>query len=151
VADLERLLGRVVARTAQPRELHALRESLSVLPTLRDDLADVLTSPAEAEATDGGPTASERAALRALRDGIGEHPALGEAIADALVLNPPATAAEGGLIRQGYSSELDDLAERSRAARDWMATLEARERERTGLRALRVGYNKVFGYYLEVS
>ncbi|HEY3083001.1 MAG TPA: DNA mismatch repair protein MutS [Chloroflexota bacterium] len=166
VVDLERLLGRVVQRTALPRELQALRESLSVLPTLRDDLAELIASPLEATATpepdrlapligeappDGGTTPAERTALRALRDEIGDHAALAEAISQALVPNPPAALGEGGLIRRGHSPELDDLNDKSRAARDWMATLEARERERTGLRGLRVGYNRVFGYYLEVS
>jgi DNA mismatch repair protein MutS len=161
IADLERLLGRVVQRIAQPRELQALRESLSLLPAVRDDLAELIgdrgaAAPAAgAEEGDGaspsGPGRSECAALRSLREEIGEHGAIAEAIGRALVANPPATVGEGGLIQPGYSSELDDLNQRSRAARDWMATLETRERERTGLRGLRVGYNKVFGYYLEVS
>ncbi|HEV8634253.1 MAG TPA: DNA mismatch repair protein MutS [Chloroflexota bacterium] len=150
VADLERLLGRVVQRTALPRELHALRESLAVLPMLRDDLGELLAPGAEGSPEEGRGAAG-RAAIRALLDEIGEHAAVADAIGRALVANPPPSVGEGGLIQAGYSPELDDLVERSRTAREWMATLEARERERTGLRSLRVGYNKVFGYYLEVS
>jgi DNA mismatch repair protein MutS len=145
VADLERLVGRIVQRTAQPRELHALRESLAVLPTLRDDLNELTDDPSR---DDGAPAPST---LGDLRDAIGQHDAVADEIGRALVASPPPTAAEGGLIQTGYSPELDDLNERSRAAREWMATLEARERQRTGLRGLRVGYNKVFGYYLELS
>jgi DNA mismatch repair protein MutS len=132
VADLERLVGRVVQRLALPRELIALRDSLALLPALRTALAEV-------------------ASLADLAADIGEHGDVADLIRRALVASPPPTVADGGLFRPGYAAELDDLLASSQGARDWMATLETRERERTGVRALRVGYNKVFGYYLEVS
>jgi DNA mismatch repair protein MutS len=130
VADLERLVGRCVAATALPRELIAIRDTLRTVPAIRSELAGLMPGLA-AEL----PPADELADL----------------IERAIVPEPPPTLAEGGVIRAGYAPELDELVESSRDARAWMAGLEARERERTGLRGLRVGYNRVFGYYIEVS
>jgi len=131
--DLERLVNRVLGGTALPRDLTALRETLRRLPGLRAVLpAD---SPALADVIqDLQPCADELRLLEA-------------ALAD----DPPATLANVGVIRPGYSAELDGVLERSRHARQWIANLEAVERERTGIKSLKVGYNKVFGYYIEIT
>jgi DNA mismatch repair protein MutS len=89
--------------------------------------------------------------LASLADAIQLHPKLAALLARALLAEPAATANDGGVIAPGYAHELDDLVESTRDARTWMASLEARERDRTGLRVLKVGYNRVFGYYLEVT
>ncbi len=126
IGDLERLTNRVLAGHAQPRDLVALREILRHLPKLIQVL--------------GGNTPR----LHACQD---EYALLQTAIAD----DPPATLQNTGIIRPGYSAELDDVIRASQHARDWIANLEQVERERTGIKTLKVGYNKVFGYYIEIS
>ncbi|MBX6377283.1 MAG: DNA mismatch repair protein MutS, partial [Clostridia bacterium] len=136
VYDLERLQSRIACATAGPRELVALRRSLEALPTVRSSLSGDGELPALlARLAAALAVPSEPAAL----------------IARALVDDPPAAVAEGGVIREGFDPELDRLRQESRAGKAWVAELEARERERTGIRSLKVGYNKVFGYYIEVT
>ena len=136
--DLERLASRAAARRAGPRELGALRESLGRLPDVRAALDGLAHRERSAEL--------ERAAhdLDPLSDLAGE-------LARMLVDDPPALAGEGDAIRAGADSDLDA----TRALRDggkrYIASLQARERERTGIPSLRVGYNKVFGYYIEIT
>ena len=134
VGDLERLVGRAAQGLASPRELVALRRSLEALPGV-------------AEATDN----ASSLLLRQLTAAVKPVPSLAEELARALVEDPPAVMRDGGAIRPGYDSELDGIQERSRAAREWISGLESAERERTGIRNLKVGYNRVFGYYIEVS
>jgi DNA mismatch repair protein MutS len=133
LGDLERLTNRVLGGTAIPRDLTALRSSLERLPGLRSLLPE-RDSPLD----------------RILREFhlCGEELSLLEA---ALADDPPATLQNVGVIRPGFSAELDGVVERSRHAREWIANLEAVERERTGLKSLKVGYNKVFGYYIEIT
>ena len=131
VGDLERLTGRVVQGTAAPRELIALARGLRQVAPIRDALGDL-------------PPNTWRGDVAPLDD-------VADLIERALVADPPPTLANGGVIAAGFSAELDDLMASSRDAREWMATLETRERAETGLRVLRVGYNRVFGYYLELS
>ena len=131
--DLERLANRVASGNALPRDLVAMRATLERLPGLKAIV------PLEAT--------SLRAVLADL-DPCGDELALLErALAD----DPPATLATVGVIRPGYSVELDGVMERSRHAREWIANLEATERQRTGIKTLKVGYNKVFGYYIELT
>jgi DNA mismatch repair protein MutS len=134
VGDLERLVGRAAQGLASPRELVALRRSLEALPAVVEAAA--------------GATAL---LLRQLAGAIRPEPELAGELASALVEDPPAVMREGGAIRPGYDPELDRIQEASRAAREWISGLEQAERERTGIRSLKVGYNRVFGYYLEVS
>ncbi|HEX6547988.1 MAG TPA: DNA mismatch repair protein MutS, partial [Candidatus Dormibacteraeota bacterium] len=134
VGDLERLVSRAAQGLAGPRELVALRRSLEALP----GLARVLAGAGSIE-------------LRRLAAGLHDAPELAAELAQALVEDPPASAREPGSIRPGYDGELDAIREASRSARDWIAGLEATERQRTGIKSLRVGYNRVFGYYLEIS
>jgi len=132
-ADLERITQRVVSGNGQPRDLVALRETFKQLPEIKQLL------PADE------PALSEL--LK--RFHLCQH-AL-ELLDSALENEPPATLSNVGIIRPGYSAELDSVLERSRHARDWIANLESIERNRTGIKSLKVGYNKVFGYYLEVT
>ena len=134
VGDLERLVSRAAQGRASARELVALRRSLDAIPPLQDAL-----------------TGCDALAVRALAAEIGSAPGLAEELSRGLVEDPPALARGGGAIRRGYDGELDGIVEASRSARDWIAGLEASERVRTGIRSLKVGFNKVFGYYIEVS
>ncbi len=131
VADIERLINRVVTGASGPRELLSLGTSLQRLPGL-NTLLD----------SDNRPRA-----IRLLPD----CSLAARLIAEALVDEPPAVLGGGQTIRPGYSAELDALRHSSHEAREWIAGLEKSERERTGVKSLKVGYNKVFGYYLEVS
>ena len=133
LADLERLTNRILSGHAQPRDLVALRETLQRIPAVQQTL------PAAAAPIQG--------TLQHLMP-CGEELALLEsAIAD----DPPATLQNTGIIRPGHSTELDGIIAASAHARDWINNLEAIERERTGIKTLKVGYNKVFGYYIEIS
>ncbi|HEX7975461.1 MAG TPA: DNA mismatch repair protein MutS [Anaerolineales bacterium] len=133
LGDLERLTNRIVGGSAQPRDLVAARATLSRLPALRGLFGE-----------EAGPLES---ALRDFNLCAGEYELLEKALDD----DPPATLQNVGVIQPGFSAELDGVVERSRHAREWIANLEAVERERTGIKSLKVGYNKVFGYYLEIT
>ncbi len=132
--DLERLASRVSLRSVTPRDLIALRVSLARIPGLK-----ALLSPCSSASV-----RFERDRLDPLED-LRRH--LETAIEDAA----PALVRDGGIFRPGYSPELDRLREAAGGGRTWISDLEARERERTGIRSLKVGYNKVFGFYLEVT
>ncbi len=134
VGDLERLAARSAQGHASARELVALRRSLEAIPALQDALAGC-----------------QALAIRELAGQISGAPELALQLTHALVEDPPPVAREGGAIRAGYDAELDGIAEASRTAREWIGALEASERRRTGIRSLKVGFNKVFGYYIEVS
>jgi DNA mismatch repair protein MutS len=133
LGDLERLTNRVISAHAMPRELVTLRNSLHALPGIQN----LFTQSASR--------------LQPVLDHL--HPCseplslLDAAISD----NPPATLQNPGVIRPGYSSELDAIIDSSAHAREWIAKLEEVERQRTGIKTLKVGYNKVFGYYIEIS
>ena len=134
VGDLERLVSRAAQGISTPRELVALRRSLEAVPGV--------------EAAAAGANAL---ALRTLAGRLEGAPALAAELNRALVDDPPAAAREVGAVRPGYDAALDGIREASRSAREWIAALEATERERTGIKGLRVGYNRVFGYYIEVG
>jgi len=133
VSDLERLTSRTVQGRAQPRELLGIRHSLKVLPQIRELV----------EAT-GDPELGALVSFDPCHD-------VAELIDQAIAGEPPAVLNAGGAIRKGFSAELDNVAAASRDAREWVANLELQERSRTGIKNLKVGYNKVFGYYLEVT
>ncbi len=146
IKDIERLLGRVTLGSAGARDLVALRDSLAPLPDIADTAAR-LSAPLLTGHP--GPLASEDTAtppapLDPLRD---LHTILCDAIED----DPPATLHEGGMIRDGYDADLDELRRISRDGKSYIAGIESRERERTGIPTLKVRYNRVFGYYIEVS
>jgi DNA mismatch repair protein MutS len=134
LADLERLTNRAAAGAAGPRDLGALAGTLRGVLPLRSLL-------------EGHP----QAALAAILAGLDPCPEIEGLLQHAIAEDPPATLAHVGIIRPGYSERLDGVVEASRRAREWIANLEAAERERTGIKSLKVGYNKVFGYYIEVT
>jgi DNA mismatch repair protein MutS len=138
LADLERLTNRILSGHAQPRDLVALRETLRRIPAI------VAVLPPEVLSGDEGPLQST---LKLLSPCTEELSLLDAAIAD----DPPATLQNTGIIRPAYSAELDGVIEASAHAREWINNLEAIERERTNIKTLKVGYNKVFGYYIEIS
>ncbi|HRZ09576.1 MAG TPA: DNA mismatch repair protein MutS [Gemmatimonadales bacterium] len=138
VRDIERLAGRAAAGRATPRELGALRDSFLRLP----DVLEGLRGLARREGS---------AALVATESAFDLLADLGQLLAGALEERPPATLAEGGVIRRGYDAELDESRDLRDGGKQYIAALQQRERERTGIPSLKVGYNKVFGYYLEVT
>ncbi len=138
IVDLERLTNRIAAGLAQPRDLVALRETLKRIP----GIAAVLGS-ASAGAGKG--------TLLGPEDRLDVFEDECRLLDAALAPEPPATVQGVGIIRAGYSEDLDSVTAASQHARDWIANLEASERERTGIKTLKVGYNKVFGYYIEIS
>jgi DNA mismatch repair protein MutS len=130
IADLERLVNRVIAGQAQPRDLAAMRSTLGQLPKIKE-----VTS--NQSGVIGGQWSLCEEQLSLLQNAIDD--------------DPPSTLQNTGVIRPGYSQELDSVIDASKHARDWIANLESVEREKTGIKTLKVGYNKVFGYYIEIS
>jgi len=140
VTDLERLANRAAQGIIRPRELLALQQSLEAIPSLKETLSAV-----QAVTNRDSPIL---ATLQAALDPCSEVVDLvGQAIAD----EPPAVLAAPGVIRRGFSAELDNILVAARDAKAWIASLEQTERQRTNIKNLKVGFNKVFGYYIEVS
>ncbi len=134
VTDLERLISRIVYGTAGGRDLVSLSRGLGRLPALRTLLSPLSSS-----------------LLATLKDNLDDLPALRETIDAAFVDEPPFSVREGGMIRDGYNEEVDRLRSILTGGKDMVAALETREKERSGIQRLKVGFNKVFGYYIEVS
>jgi DNA mismatch repair protein MutS len=135
VRDLERLLSRISLKTATPRDFAGLRDSMQALPALKSRLREVEGS----------------ALLQEIESRIDPLSDLEALLASGIAAEPPATARDGGVIRDGYHEELDRLRSIRRDGHSFLAALETRERQRSGIASLKVRYNKVFGYYLEVS
>ena len=133
ISDLERILARVALRSSRPRDLTRLRDSLWALPAL------VTATPQDANL------------LQALQNDIGQYPELCELLSRALVESPPVVIRDGGVLAEGYDEELDELRGISENAGEYLVDIERREREATGLSTLKVGYNRVHGYYIEIS
>jgi DNA mismatch repair protein MutS len=142
MADLERLIARACTGTANARDLVALRNSLQELPSLHGELQNLL----ETVSTEPVPSL-----LMSLAPRLAPLEELRSLLERALVDEPPANLQTGGLIRDGFDPELDRLRQVRTEGRNWIAQLEAEERRRTGIPSLKVGYNAVFGYYIEVS
>jgi len=134
MGDLERLAGKVATGRAAPGDLIAIKHTLRRLPNVLDLLTD-----------------AESDALGNIEDELSPCPDIVDQIQSALVDDPPAKISEGGLIRDGYSDELDELRTIAQEGKDWVANLEQEESERTDIPSLKVGFNKVFGYYIEVT
>ncbi|MEW8022403.1 MAG: DNA mismatch repair protein MutS [Candidatus Thiodiazotropha sp.] len=134
IGDIERILARVALKSARPRDLATLREALGALPRFRPLLAQ-LDSPLS-------PVLARQ---------IGEHPATHQLLQGAIIEQPPMLIRDGGVIAEGYDAELDELRALSQNADQFLLDLESRERERTGITTLKVSYNRVHGYYIEIS
>ncbi|MGD8633038.1 MAG: DNA mismatch repair protein MutS [Anaerolineales bacterium] len=133
--DLERLTNRITAGVARPRDLAVLRENLARIPGLRSKIEDHPGS----------------AVLQETLESLDPCEEVYKLLVRAIEEEPPATLGTMGIIRPGFSEELDEIVESSQHARQWIADLEAVERKRTGIKSLKVGFNKVFGYYIEVT
>jgi DNA mismatch repair protein MutS len=134
VYDLERLAARISQERADARDLRSLRTTLAVVPELKTALGDV-----------------DSAALAELRDALDELADVRELIDRAVVPDPPQEITEGGVVRDGFDDDLDEVRAAEREGREWVSSLEERERERTGIDSLEVGYTQVHGYYIEVT
>jgi DNA mismatch repair protein MutS len=134
IADMERILARIALKTARPRDLIALCETLKCLPIVQIELQS---------------TSASR--LQYLKSHLSEFPEQVDLLSRALVDNPPVTIRDGGVIAKGYDAELDELLALSENAGDFLIKLEEQEKARTGLSTLKVGYNRIHGYYIEIS
>ena len=135
MGDLERMMARICCQRANARDLVGLAHSLSLVPKIRQQLQDLQSTLLQHLSGAELPAVDELVQL------------IGQALTD----DPPATLTDGGLIRSGYHQEVDELRRISTGGKDWIAQLQTRERERTGISSLKIGYNQVFGYYIEVS
>ncbi|MGB0466165.1 MAG: DNA mismatch repair protein MutS [Pontibacterium sp.] len=134
IGDMERILARIALRSARPRDLERLKGALAMLPELQQQLAT----------TDAG-------RAQALALSISEFPALADLLAQSVIDNPPVIIRDGGVIAPGYDAELDELRGLSENAGNYLLDMEIRERERTGISTLKVGYNRVHGYFIEIG
>ncbi|MGF0064005.1 DNA mismatch repair protein MutS [Lachnospiraceae bacterium SGI.085] len=134
IYDLERLITRITYQTANPRDLIAFRNSLSMLPSIRTLLDDI----------DGDMAAEIRDEFDCLTD-------IYQLVESSIMEEPPISVRDGDIIKDGYNEEVDKLRKAKTEGKTWLADLEAREKEKTGIKNLRIKYNKVFGYYLEVT
>ncbi|WP_161867653.1 DNA mismatch repair protein MutS [Pseudomonas yangonensis] len=133
IGDLERILARIGLRNARPRDLARLRDALAALPELQQAMVTLDTPH-----------------LQQLASTIATYPELAELLARAIIDNPPAVIRDGGVLKTGYDAELDELQAMSENAGQFLMDLEAREKARTGLANLKVGYNRVHGYFIEL-
>ncbi|MEY2409514.1 MAG: mismatch repair protein MutS [Verrucomicrobiota bacterium] len=153
VHDLERTIGRLSVGTGNCRDLLSLRQGLEKLPGLKK----ILTAAVNGRLRDGGelltPPAEDPgvALLAELEAGVMELPAIIELIGRAIAEEPPLALKEGGLIRDGFSAELDELRSASRGGKDWIAKLQQDEIAKTGIASLKIRFNSVFGYFIEVT
>ena len=134
VYDLERLIGRISYKTANPRDLLAFRNSIAMVPHIKRLLGEFTSD-----------------ALKELAEDLDPLEDLDDLITRAIMEEPPITVREGGMIKDGYNEEADRLRHAKTEGKTWLADLEARERDSTGIKNLKVKYNKVFGYYFEVT
>lgn len=134
IYDLERLLGKVSYKTANPRDLIAFRNSLAMLPSIKTVLDDF-----------------DAALLREINEHIDSLEDIYHLIDDSIIEEPPISIRDGGIIKEGFSDTIDSLRSAKTDGKNWLAALEEEDRERTGIKNLRIKYNKVFGYYFEVT
>ncbi len=132
--DIERLSGRIASGTVTPRDLVALREVLLRLPSLKETLLEF-----------------DDAGIKELQTSITEHESLATLLHDAIRDDPPLLITEGGIFKTGFNAQVDALTDAALHGRDYILSLETKEREATGIKNLKAGYNRVFGYYFEVS
>jgi DNA mismatch repair protein MutS len=134
IGDIERCLARIALKSARPRDLALIRDALAALPSLHEIITPLDTP-----------------LIPQLRERLGLHPDLLALLQRSILENPPVLIRDGGVIAKGYDSELDELRELSENAGQFLLDLEQRERERSGINGLKVSYNRVHGYYIEIS
>jgi DNA mismatch repair protein MutS len=134
IGDLERILARVALRSARPRDLSTLRDGLAAAPALREDI-DGLDSPL----------------LHSLVERIGDHADTAALLGRAVIAQPPVLLRDGGVLAEGYDEELDELRQLSTNADQFLVDMEEREKAASGISSLKVGYNRVHGYYIEIT
>jgi len=134
IADLERLISRVCAGKTTPRELQNLKNSLMQIPFIKNEINKINNED-----------------LQKLNEKLNPLKSLIDKINAAIIENPPSNFSEGGFIKEGYMPELDELRNLSTNAKEWIAAFQKKERERTGIGSLKVNFNKVFGYYIEIT
>jgi DNA mismatch repair protein MutS len=134
IGDIERILARIALRSARPRDLSRLRDAFNALPALQETIAAMKSSVMEELATS-----------------ISTYPELADLLNSAVIETPPVLIRDGGVIADGYDAELDELRSISENAGQYLVELEERERERSGISTLKVGYNRVHGYFIEIS
>ncbi len=134
VNDLERLLSKVVTNRANPRDIKALSNSLLIIPDMKDTLKKISSQ-----------------LLRDINNNLESCKKLTKTIDNAIVDNPPTQLTNGGLIKQGYNAEVDTLREIAFSGKDWIAKLQTKEKDSTKIPSLKIGFNKIFGYYIEVT
>ena len=147
VRDIPRILGRLQNRLRTPRELGGIRETLSQLPALIDCLQRIESAPALTDELTGAPIPT----IHELRIRVTDQPALRELLNRGLAEELAGDLQEGGYIRAGYDAEVDRLRSLTRDSKTWLSDLERQEQERTGIKSLKVRFNSVFGYYLEIT
>ncbi len=134
ISDLERLSGKIGCGRASPKDLVWIKDSLAQIPEIKSILQDVKSN-----------------LLDFIKENLPDTHDLVSLIEDSIVDDPPLVPTEGGIIKSGFCSELDDLKERIKDSKQWIAGLQEQERKRTGISSLKVGFNKVFGYFIEVT
>lgn len=134
VGDLERLISKVCTGRANPREIVAVKTSLRKIPEIKKILNQL-----------------SDATLKKINESLKDLTELADKISEAIIDSPPASLTEGGIIRSGFSEELDELREIAFHGKEWISNLQQKERERTGIPSLKVGFNNVFGYYIDIS
>ncbi|MCZ7395094.1 MAG: DNA mismatch repair protein MutS [Candidatus Methanoperedens sp.] len=136
IRDIERLIGRIVYGNSNARDLIALKLSLAAIPEIAKSLK-------ESEIKSG--------LLSGMMAKLGDYTDISALLSRALVEDPPVSVREGGMIKEGYNEKLDELKKLALHGKDWIAQMQQKERERTGIKSLKIGYNSVFGYYIEVT
>jgi DNA mismatch repair protein MutS len=134
ISDLERIMGRIATERANARDMIQLLHSVSELPALKNSLQEFKIK-----------------IVKDIADGISEFREIKQLIENAIADDPPLTIKEGGIIKQGYSKELDEIRSIVTLGKDWIVNLEKEERQNTGINSLKVKYNSVFGYYIEIT
>jgi len=156
IRDLERTIGRLSVGSGNARDLQALRRALEQIPSLRQILETLSDSAADSgdlalNDSRSGETPDPTALLKELMESLSDLPEVVDLIQRSILDEPPTTVKEGGIIADGYDSELDELRSASRDGKSWIARMQQEEIEKTGIPSLKVRYNAVFGYFIEVT
>jgi DNA mismatch repair protein MutS len=151
IRDIERAIGRLSQASGNGRDLVALKSSLQQIPKLKAELQKLIERTEFGTGRDASESHPYPKLVERLQNEIQEMPALAEKLTKALVDDPPMTLKEGGIFRDGYDADLDELRRGSREGKSWISQLQEREIASTGIKSLKVRYNSVFGYFIEVT